>query len=113
MGPLSLSPFSKILKQKKKRNLINLKVNNIILCLPYIGTVVPAKSDSDIIVCLQFLRKSINLNTPLLLTRIDRSLVYKSYPADRINTEEIYRFLCLDNFVNKTGRHCHSWLAGQ
>ena len=34
-------------------------------------TVLPTKSDSDVIFCLH-----INLNTPLELTRIDRSLVY-------------------------------------
>ena len=45
-------------------------------------TVVPAKSDSDVMFCLQS-------NQGL---RIDRSLVYKSYPQDRINTQVIYRF---------------------
>ena len=39
------------------------------------GTVVPAKSDSDVILCLQLLSKN-NLYTLLDLMRIDRSLVY-------------------------------------
>ena len=43
-------------------------------------TVLPAKSDSDVVFCLQLL-KTINLYTPLELMRIDRSLVY--YPNDR------------------------------
>ena len=54
-------------------------------------TVVPTKSDSDVIFCLQLLRKITNLYTPLDLARIDRSLVYLSYPADRINTKFIYQ----------------------
>ena len=40
-----------------------------------ITTVVPTKSDSDVIFCLQMLSKTF-LYTPLKLTRIDRSLVY-------------------------------------
>ena len=40
--------------------------------------------------------------------RIDRSPVYQSYPADRIYTQVIYRFVVPDKFVNKTLRHCHS-----
>ena len=55
-------------------------------------TVLPAKSDSDVMVCLQLLSKNINLYTPLELTRIDISLMYKSYPADRISSQVIYRF---------------------
>ena len=39
------------------------------------GTVVPTKSDSDVIVCLQSLSKTLTY-TPLELTRIDISLVY-------------------------------------
>ena len=38
-------------------------------------TVLPAKSDSDMVFCLQLLSKT-NLYTPLELTRMDRSLVY-------------------------------------
>ena len=47
-------------------------------------TVLPAKSDSDVIFCLQLLS---NLYTPLELTRIDRSLLYKSYPAGPLTVE--------------------------
>ena len=45
-------------------------------------TVLPAKSDSDFMFCLQSYKGLIS----------DRSLVYKSYPQDRINTQVIYRF---------------------
>ena len=45
-------------------------------------TVLPAKSDSDVKFCLQSYQG----------LSIDRSLVYLSYPEDRINTQEIYRF---------------------
>ena len=38
-------------------------------------TVLPAKSESDVIFCVQVLVK-FNLYTPLKLTQIDRSLVY-------------------------------------
>ena len=46
------------------------------------ATVLPAKSDSDVIFRLQ----------SYLGLRIDRSLVYLSYPQDGINTQVIYRF---------------------
>ena len=42
-------------------------------------TVLPAKSDSDVMFCLQSFHGLI----------IDRSLVYKSYPHDRIYTHVI------------------------
>ena len=45
-------------------------------------TVLPAKSDSDVMFCLQSYQG----------LRIDRSLVYQSYPQDRINTQMIYQF---------------------
>ena len=50
------------------------------------ATVVPNKSDSGVIFCLQLYSKTLTLNlyTPLALTRIDISRVYN--PADRINT---------------------------
>ena len=41
-----------------------------------------AKSDSDVIFCLQSYQGLI----------IDISLVYQSYPQDRVNTQVIYRF---------------------
>ena len=56
------------------------------------GTIVPTKRDSDVIFCLHLLSKKNNLFTPLELTRIKRSHVDKSFPADRINTQVIYRF---------------------
>ena len=46
------------------------------------NTVLPAKSDSDFMFCLQIYQRLI----------IDGSLVYLSYPQDRINTQVIYRF---------------------
>ena len=69
--------------------------------LRYVGeyTVVPTKSDSDVIVCLQLLS-----NAPLDLTRIDRTHMY-------INP--FYRLYALKYFGNKTWHHCHSWLTGQ
>ena len=54
--------------------------------MPYsefdLATVVPAKSDSDVMFCLQSYQGLL----------IDKSLVYLSYPADRINTQVIFRF---------------------
>ena len=47
-----------------------------------LGSVVPTKSDSDKIYCLQSYQSHI----------IDISLMYLSYPQDRINTQVIYRF---------------------
>ena len=41
-----------------------------------ISTVVPTKSDSDVIFSVQLLSKNINVYTSLELTRLDRSLVY-------------------------------------
>ena len=68
----------------------------------------PAKSDSDFMFCLQSYQGLL----------IDRSLVFLSYPQDRINTQVIYRFALAQvkfnsAIVNKELRHCHSWLAGQ
>ena len=45
-------------------------------------TDLPAKSDSDLMFCLLSYQGLI----------IERSLVYLSYPRDRINTQLIYRF---------------------
>ena len=45
-------------------------------------TVLPAKSDSDVMFCLQSYQGLI----------INRSLVYLSYPKGRINTQVIYLF---------------------
>ena len=56
------------------------------------GTVEPTKSDSDVSFCLQLFCKTLTCTyTPLKLTRINRSLVYESYPQDRIHTQVIYR----------------------
>ena len=46
------------------------------------STILPAKSDSDDMFCLQSYQELV----------IDKSLVYLSYPVDRINTQVIYRF---------------------
>ena len=46
------------------------------------ATVLPAKSESDVLFCLQSHQGLI----------IDRSLVYQSYPVDRIDTQVIYQF---------------------
>ena len=75
-------------------------------------TVLPAKSDSDVMFCLQSYQGLI----------IDRSLVYLSYPQDRINTQVIYRFALvkwilqvnvLFNNYKHTITHCHTWLVRQ
>ena len=50
--------------------------------LTYNPTVLPAKSDSHFMFCLQSYQGLI----------IDVSLVYESYPQDRINTQVIFRF---------------------
>ena len=47
------------------------------------STVLPAKSDSDVMYGLQSYQGQI----------LDRTLVYQSYPQDRINTHVIYRFV--------------------
>ena len=66
-------------------NLINIFFKNPVLPRHpdvYIGTkstVLPAKSDSDVILCLQSYQRLI----------IDRSLLFYSYPHDRINTQVI------------------------
>ena len=49
----------------------------------YTGYCLPAKSDSDVMFCLQ----------SYLGLMINRSLVYLSYPQDTINTQVIYRFV--------------------
>ena len=69
-----------------------------------LSTVLTAKCDSDVIFCLQSLNKENNWYTPLELTRFDKSLLYLYYPADRINTQLIYRLYVADtcNFVSKT-----------
>ena len=48
-----------------------------------VSTVMLAKSDIDVMFCLQSYRGLI----------IDRAHVYQSYPQDRINTHVIYRFV--------------------
>ena len=48
----------------------------------WVSTVLPAKSDIDVMFYLQRHQGLI----------IDRSLVYSSYPQDRINIQVIYRF---------------------
>ena len=81
-------------------------------CILVESTVLPAKSDSDIMVCLQTYQGLI----------IARSLVYQSYPQDRINTSDlsisvssngVYKLIFYFTIVNKILRHCHSWLTGQ
>ena len=52
--------------------------------------VVPTKSDSDVN-CVYNCQVKNKVYTPLDLTRIDRSLVYLSYPMDRINTQVTYQ----------------------
>ena len=80
--------------------------------------VLPVKSDSDVMFCLQ----------SYLGLRIDRFLLYNSYPQDRINTQVIYRFAlaqvnnCKQNItllsllvgtavVPSTKRTYYPWLA--
>ena len=83
-------------KYKREQALITAqcKINNVcsFVCLcSDIATVVPTKSDIDVKLCLQSISKTLTCTPNLELTRIDRSLVYQSYPEDRINTQVIYR----------------------
>ena len=55
-----------------------------------IATVLPTKSDSDIMPRLQLPSKNINLYTSPEPMRINRSLVYESFRMDRIYTQVIY-----------------------
>ena len=52
----------------------------VVYCMDIITTVLPAKKDSDVMFCLQNYKE----------LKIDRSLVYLSYPQDRIDTQAIY-----------------------
>ena len=61
---------------------VNSRAHNYNVVLKLIITVLPARSDSDVMFCL--------LRNQRLI--IDRSLVYQSYPLDRIDTQMIYRF---------------------
>ena len=61
--------MSLVKKKKKKNNSKNT-----------FTTVMPAKSDSDVMFCLYIYRG----------LSIDRSLVFSSYLQDRINTQVIY-----------------------
>ena len=54
----------------------------LIFCGFSMGTILPAKSDSGVMFCLQNYKGRI----------IDRSLMYQSYQQDMINTQVIYRF---------------------
>ena len=76
-----------------------------VVSTPVGSTVLSAKSDSDIMFCLQSHQGLI----------IDRSPVYQQ---DIINIKVIYRFAlaqveCTRYCCNKIYRHCHSWLARQ
>ena len=70
---------------QKNKNIFFLNIMYVVRLEPaistYTATVVPTKSDSDVMFCLQSYHGLI----------IDRSLVYYSYPQDRINTHVIYR----------------------
>ena len=55
-----------------------------------VTNVLPAKSDSDVMFCLQSYHGLI----------IDRSLVYSSYLQDRINTQVIYQFAPAYNLMS-------------
>ena len=76
-------------------------------------TVLPAKSDSNVMFCLKHFQG---------LT-IGRSLVHQSYPQDRITTQVIYRsasgqvecasYLFYLAIINPLLRYCHSWFARQ
>ena len=71
----------------------------------YLTTVLPAKSDSDVMFCLKIYHGLI----------IDRSLVYK-YISDisiRVSSSRVYELMFYSTIGNKTLSHCHSWLARQ
>ena len=60
---------------KQRFHITSVTVNLTYHMHVYLFTFVPAKSDRDVILCLQLLSKN-NLYTLLDVTRIDRSLVY-------------------------------------
>ena len=66
-------------------------------------TVLPAKSDSDVMFCLQRYQGLI----------IDSSLVYTSDLSIRVSSSGVHKFMFYLSIANKILRHCHSWLARQ
>ena len=61
-------------------------------------TVVPTKSDSDVIFCLQLLNKTLTCTFHLSYRE---SIDHLIDPSDRINTHVVYRLYVPDDFVNK------------
>ena len=72
------------------------KIQNKIL-LSNIPIVVPNKSDSDVVFCLQLLSKTLTCKLHLSL----RESIYHLC-INPPNIQEIYRFYVSGNFVNKT-----------
>ena len=71
------------------------------------ATVVPTKSDSDLILCLQLLSKTLTCTLHLSIRESIDHLSLCINPIlwigqDMINTQVIYLFRVPDNFVNKT-----------
>ena len=65
-------------------------------------TVLQAKSDGDVMFCLQLLSKILTGTLHLCLRESIYHLCIYPILWDRINTQVIYRFLVPDNSVNKT-----------
>ena len=74
---------AQIIENGPEHVIITYQVMDVTRCLgAYSATVLPAKSDSNVMFCLQSYQG----------LRIDKSLVYYSYLQDRINTQVICRF---------------------
>ena len=70
-------------------------VSTVVVCLPiYLCPKVLSCQPRMTVTYILFTIAKYNsiVYTSLELTQIERSLVYKSYPVDRINTQVIYRF---------------------
>ena len=80
------------------------QVNNLIY---FKDTVVPAKSESGIMFCLQGYQ---------VLESIDYMYINpirRIGSIDSVSSSRVYKLMFYLTIVNKTRRHCHSWLARQ
>ena len=84
----------------------------LICVIPYnIFTVLPTKSDSDVIFCLQLFSKTLTCALLLSLRESRDNLCINPILWIGLIHKWSIDSKVPNNFVNK--RHCHSWLAGQ
>ena len=74
--------------------------------IPYIVTVLPAKSNSGVMFCLQSYQGLIIDGS--LVDRINTQVI-----SIRVSSSRVYKLMFYSAIVNKILRHCHSWLARQ